>query len=205
MGTTTPAGPNNWRNWVPIVATYLYVFAVAGLALWFFHDREGRLPWWTDIPVGIVAILIIGPAQHRLVGLGQEAALGLLFRNRWLNELAGDWLIHFPFSTATHHVRQQVLAHYRFPNDPARDADLVIARRAGFWPLWFGRLLRLSAIIRWHSLRANYNFEPNTPYSDPARPPSKVAFHIGTAYILATFALLLGLYFFRRQLTDEVV
>jgi hypothetical protein len=198
---------SDWRNVVALLSTYAYIGLVVWAALEFFRWRENRVPWWTDIPVGLVAVALIGPAQHRLLILGQEAALGLLFRNRWLNELVGDWLIHFPFSTATHHVRQQVLAHYRFPNDPDRDAELVIARRAGFWPLRFGRLLRLSAIIRWHSLRANYNFEPNpnNPYYDRARPPSKMALHIGTAYVLATFALLLGLYFFRRELSDEVV
>jgi hypothetical protein len=197
----------DWRNVVALLSTYAYIGLVVWVALEFFRWREGLIPWWTDIPVGLIAVALIGPAQHRLLVLGQEAALGLLFRNRWLNELAGDWLIHFPFSTATHHVRQQVLAHYRFPNDPDGDAELVIARRAGFWPLRLGRLLRLSAIIRWHSLRATYNFEPNpnNPYFDPARPPSKVALHIGTAYVLVTFALLLGLYFFRAQLSDDVV
>jgi fatty acid desaturase len=207
MGTTTPAGPNNWRNWVPLAGTYLYVFVVAGLALWFFHDREGRLPWWTDIPVGIVAILLIGPAQHRLVILGQEAALGVMFRNRWLNELAGDWLIHFPLSTATHQIRQHLLTHYQFPNDPDRDAELVIARRAGFWPLKWTRLLRASAYLKWNSLRATHIFEPNpnNPFYDPERPPSKVALRIGTAYVLVTFALLLWVYFFRRQIGDETI
>ena len=207
MGTTTPAGPNNWRNWIPLVGTYLYMFAVAAAALWFFRWREDRLPWWTDIPIGIVAILLIGPAQHRLVILGQEAALGLLFRNRWLNELAGDWLIHFPFSTATHHIRQHLLPHYRFPNDPERDPDIVIARRAGFWPLRWTRLLRASAYIRWNSLRATHIFEPgpDNPYYDPERPPSKVALRIGTAYVLLNFSLLLCLYFFRRELGDDLV
>ncbi len=200
----TPRAANNWRNWLPIVTTYGYIAVVVLAALGFFRWREHRLPAWTDIPVGLLAVALIGPAQHRLLILGQEAAQGLLFRNRWLNELVGDWLIHFPFSLATHHVRQQVLAHYEFPNDPDRDAELVIARRAGFWPLRVGRLLRLSAIIRWISLRQNYNFErnPNNPFYDPTRPPSKVALHVGTAYILVTFAILLALYFFRHRLSD---
>jgi hypothetical protein len=206
MGTTRTE-PNNWRNWMPLAGTYLYVFAVAALALWFFHDREGWLPWWTDIPVGLAALALIAPAQHRLVILGQEAALGVLFRNRWLNELVGDWLIHFPLSTATHQVRQHLFTHYQFPNDPDRDAELAIARRAGFWPLRWARLLRVSAYIKWNSLRATYIFErnPNNPYYDPSRPPSMVALRIGTVYVLLTFALLLSLYFFRHQLGDEVI
>src|SRR5262245_10454550 len=88
----------DWRSWAAIVATYADVAVVVLAALWFFRWREHRLPWWTDIPVGLLAVSLIGPAQHRLFILGQEAALGVLFRNRWLNELAGDWLIHFLFS-----------------------------------------------------------------------------------------------------------
>jgi hypothetical protein len=207
MGTTTTAGPNNWRNWPTIAGTYLYVFAVAAVALWFFRWREHRLPPWTDIPVGLVALALVAPAQHRLVILGQEAALGILFRNRWLNELAGDWLIHFPLSTATHHIRQHLLTHYEHSNDPERDAELVITRRAGFWPLRWTRLLRVSAYIKWNSLRATHIFEPgpDNAFYDPERPPSKVALRIGTAYVLITFALLLGLYFFRHTLGDEVI
>jgi len=57
------------------------------------------------------------------------------------------------------------------------------------------------------SLRTNYNFEhnPNIPFFDPARPPSKVALHVGTVYVLLTFAVLLVLYFFRADLGDDVV
>jgi hypothetical protein len=202
-----PNRVNNWRNWLPLLTTYAYIALVVCGALEFFRWREQHLPWWTDIPVGLLAIALIGPAQHRLLILGQEAALGVLFRNRWLNELAGDWLIHFPFSSATHHVRQQVLAHYQFPNDLDRDAELVIARRAGFWPLKGNRLLRLSAIIRWHSLRTNHNFDsnPSNPFHDPARPASKLALHIGTAYVLLTFAFLLSLFFFRKEWSDDLV
>lgn len=211
----TPQAANNWRNWLPLLGTYLYIALVIWCALEFFRGREhwhfeiigGRLPWWTDIPVGIVAMLLIGPAQHRLVVLGQEAALGVMFRNRWLNELVGDWLIHFPFSTATHHIRHYLLSHYEFPNDPERDAELIMARRAGFWPLRYGMLLRLSAYIRWNSVRTSLVFEhsPNNPYYDPARPPSTVALRIGGAYILITFAILLALYFFRAEIGDETV
>lgn len=189
--------PNNWRNVWPLFSTYAYIAGVCAAALWFFRWREGQVPWWTDIPVGFLAMALIGPAQHRLLVLGQEAALGVLFRNRWLNELVGDWLIHFPFSSATQHVRLQTLAHYEHTNDPERDAELIIAQRAGFWPLQFTRLLRLSAFIKWNAQRANFNFErnPQNPYLDPARPPSKVALHIGTVYVLLTFAFLLSLYF----------
>src|SRR5262249_4301697 len=157
--------------------------------------------------VGLVALALVAPAQHRLVILGQEAALGVLFRNRWLNELTGDWLIHFPLSTATHHIRQHLLTHYQHPNDPERHPEALIARPARVWPLRWTRLLRVSAYIRWNSLRATHVFEPgpDNPFYDPDRPPSKVALRIGTAYVLFTFALLLCLYFFRHELGDDVI
>jgi fatty acid desaturase len=185
------------RNWLTILTAYCYIACVVLAALWFFRWREGHVPWWTDFPVAFLAMGLIGPAQHRLWILGQEAALGCLFRNRWLNELVGDWLIHFPFSSATQHVRVQLLSHYEYPNDPERDAERVIMARSGFWPLLYGRLLRLSALLKWNSLRANYNFEQNlnNPYYDPERPPSRVALKLGTAYVGVMFAFLLGLYF----------
>ena len=191
---TTPIG--HWRNALTIFLIYAYIACIVLAALWFFRWRENRIPWWIDIPVGFLAIGLIGPAQHRLLILGQEACLGCLFRPRWLNELAGDWLIHFPFSTATHHMRHLVRSHYEFPDDPARDADLIIATRAGFWPLRPGRLLRLTALLRWHSLRAGYNFEvnPDNPYQLPGQVPSTVAVRIGKAYVLIMFAVLIGLY-----------
>lgn len=206
MGMAETERPR-WRNLLAIAATYLYIGLVVWGALEYFRWREGQVPWWTDVPIGFLAIAMIGPAQHRLLLLGQEAALGRLCRNRLLNELVGDWLIHFPFATATHHVRQQVYAHYQFPNDPRRDAETIIARRAGFWPLRWGRLLRLSAFIKWQSLRTNYNFEYNLnkPYFDAAQPPSKTALHVGTVYVLSTFAVLLSLFFFRKSIGDDLV
>ena len=187
-----------WRNGFLLFAVYAYIAGVVAASLWFFWSREEwGMPLVWDFPVGVAAILFIGPAQHRLWLLGQEAAMGNLFRNRWLNELAGDWLIHFPFSSATQHVRQQVLLHARFPNDPLRDPERIIAERAGFWPLGFGRLLRLSALLKWNGLRATFNFEanPDNPYYDPQRPPSRVALNVGTAYVLVMFAVLIYLYF----------
>ncbi len=196
-----PAG--HWRNLLLLIGIYAYIAVVVLAALWFFRWREGTppmrensWPWWTDLPVAFLAIALIGPAQHRLVLLGQDACMGCLFRNRWVNELAGDWLIHFPFTTATHHMRHVVRSHYEFPNDPARDAELIIATRAGFWPLKAGRLFRLTALIRWHSLRANYNFmaNPTNPYQEPGERPSKVALNIGSAYVIVMFSILIGLY-----------
>ena len=141
--------------------------------------------------------------------LGQEAALGVLFRNRWLNELVGDWLIHFPFSSATHHIRQQLLTHYQFPNDPDRDADVgdrpagrVLAPARG--PA-ASRVRRTSNGTRCG--RRTY-FEPNP--NKPVLRPGPAAVEGGPAHRHRLRAghvclLLLSLYFFRDKLGDEVI
>ena len=90
--------------------------------------------------------------KRLLLILGQEAALGVLFRNRWLNELVGDWLIHFPFSSATHHVRQQILSHYRYPNDPDRASARCSGRsRCPPTRRWPGRGASARAARRCHA------------------------------------------------------
>lgn len=185
-----------WRNAVMLAGIYLYILAVVLAALWFFRWREGNIPWWTDIPVGFLAIGLIGPAQHRLLLLGQEACLGCLFPNKFWNDFIGDWFIHFPFSTNTSQMRHVVLAHYQHPDDPKRDAEQIIAMRTGFWPLKLGRLLRLTALISWTSLRANYFFgaNPDDPYQTENHPRGRLAFQLGAAYVLIMFAVLIGLY-----------
>ncbi len=188
---------NNWFNLIPILGAYLYVAGVVALSLSFFWSREDwglSLAW--DIPVGILALFVMAPAQHWLWVLLEEAALGTLFRSRWWNDFAGDWLLAFPFSTSVHHVRMQLKSHHDFTNDPQKDAQLRINTMAGFWPPKFVRFLRVSAILRWFSLKANWNFHPTeAPYRDPSQPPNAVALRIGTIYVLVMFAFLMTMYF----------
>ncbi len=208
-GESMDSRKDNWFNLIPIAVTYLYVAGVVALALSFFWSREswGISLWW-DIPIGIIALLLIAPAQHRLWVLLEEAALGNLFRSRWWNDFAGDWLLAFPFSTSVHHVRMQIQSHHDFLNDPEKDAQLQINTLAGFWPPKWVRFLRVSAIIRWFSLRTNFNFHPTlAPYRDPSQRPSPVALRIGTFYVLLMFAFLLTMYFQPggRELTKSLL
>lgn len=185
------------RNLLLLLGLYLiYGLLVAG-SLSFFWSRESwgiSLAW--DVPVALVAMVLIAPIQHRLLLLGEEAGLRLLCRNRLWNEILGDWLIHFPFSGSTHHTRMLQLTHYHRPNDVTIDGERICAEKAGFFPLKVGKLLRLSALINWIVSRNNYSFLTNTrnPLLDPQMPPNRTALNIGTAFVLIMFAFLITMY-----------
>jgi hypothetical protein len=118
--------PDNTTNWLHLAHVYLFLGAVAGLTLAFYFYREDwGLSWLWNIPVTILAVILLGAGQHRLTTLGHEASHYMLFHNRLLNELASDFLCMFPVWSTTHHYRLQHLAHHQFPNDPERDPDVT--------------------------------------------------------------------------------
>ena len=114
------------------------VLIVIGGTLWFYH-LQASLGWhWAwNIPVTIVAIVLVGAGQHQLTGLAHEASHHILFKNRYWNDLASDLLCMFPLYSSTHHYRLQHIAHHQFVNDPERDGPeliepaLRLARTAG--------------------------------------------------------------------------
>jgi fatty acid desaturase len=72
-----------------------------------------------------LAVVLVGGLQHRLAGLGHEAAHYKLLRNKLFNDLVGDVLCMFPVLSTEHFYRMFHLAHHQYTNDPARDPDLV--------------------------------------------------------------------------------
>src|SRR5262245_55465225 len=88
---------DNWTNWLYIAREYLFLGGVVGLTLLFYHWRiaEG-LPWLWDVPVTVLAVVLVGAGQHRLSTLAHEASHYMLFRNRLLNEVVSDYLCMFP-------------------------------------------------------------------------------------------------------------
>src|SRR5437763_11273906 len=94
---------NNVTNWFCIAREYLLLGLTVGLTIAFYQGRaDWGLAWAWNVPVTLLAIVVIGAQQHRLTTLGHEASHYMLFRNRRLNELASDWLCMFPMWTTTH-------------------------------------------------------------------------------------------------------
>jgi hypothetical protein len=105
---------------------YLCVAAVIGAVVLVGRGRlEAGLAWVWDLPVLALAVVLMGGIQHRLAGLGHEAAHYSLLRNKFLNDLVGDLFCFFPLLGTVHFYRLFHLAHHQYTNDPERDPDLV--------------------------------------------------------------------------------
>ncbi|MEM1440898.1 MAG: fatty acid desaturase [Verrucomicrobiota bacterium] len=125
---------DNYTNFLYIGRAWLVVAATLFAAVFFFENREawGLSAWW-NVPVYLLALLSIGASQHQLAGAGHEAVHHTLFKNRKLNELAGDYLCMFPVMTSVYQFRLYHLAHHQFVNDPERDPDFALLKDSGHW------------------------------------------------------------------------
>jgi fatty acid desaturase len=194
---------DNWRNAFYLLRTYVYLALVIGSAVAFDLSRPAwGLGWWWNIPVAIVAIVMVGAGQHQLSALAHEAVHHILFRNRWLNDLVSDLFCMLPLFSSTHHYRLQHLAHHQFVNDPDRDPDVSQLQTSGHWlafPVTREQFLRallrqlwLPNLVRFIRVRAAYNATgtDKNPYVRKGHRPSKVAVRFGILYLLAQVATL---------------
>jgi fatty acid desaturase len=97
----------------------LHAWGVIALAMALFV-------WLPNPLTFLVAVMVIGGRQLGLAILMHDAAHGLLFRTRRLNEFAGQWLCAFPVGTDLHLYRPYHLKHHRFTQQ-ADDPDLVLS------------------------------------------------------------------------------
>jgi len=203
---------DNVTNWWYVFRTYVYLALVLGAAVVFFENRAAwELPWWLNIPVALVAIVLIGAGQHQLSGLAHEGSHYILFRNRYLNDLASDLLTMFPLFASIYHYRLQHLAHHQFVNDPDRDPDVSQLKTSGHWlgfPLVRREVIRALVrqlspfrLIRFMRIRAQYNATgtDKNPYMIKGQKPSKGAVRVGILYLLAVAATLVTLFYCTDQ------
>jgi fatty acid desaturase len=196
---------DNVRNWLYIAREYLFLAAVILGTIAFCGVQAAQdWPWWLNVPVTLLAIVLVGAGQHRLTTLGHEGSHYTLFRNRLLNELASDWLCMFPMWSTTHHYRIQHLAHHQFPNDPVKDPDVTqmvesghryrfpMAPRQFVWRCVVKPLLVLPRLVRYIRVRAKYSAtgEGGGGAYEGKGPRSRVLVLVGLLYLATLTAVL---------------
>lgn len=203
---------DNVSNWYYLLRTYLILAVVIGGAVNFItHRADWGLHWAWNMPVSLLAILIIGGAQHQLTVLAHEASHHTLFRNRWLNELASDWFCMFPMLSTTHHYRLHHLAHHQFVNDFERDPNVPQVMVNGHWThfpmtrvaFWreLAKQLWPFNLIRYLRSQALSNAMPGTrsPYEKSGidRAKMKLALRVGVLYLVGLSLALIALVLWR--------
>jgi fatty acid desaturase len=76
----------------------------------------------------ILAFLLIGSRQHGMAILMHDAAHGVLFKTKWLNEFAGKWLLGAPYGGDLVGYRKYHLKHHRYTQSED-DPDLALSMK----------------------------------------------------------------------------
>jgi fatty acid desaturase len=82
--------------------------------------------WWPNPFTFLLGVMVVGGRQLGLAILMHDAAHGLLFANRRLNDWVGAWLCAHPVFTSLALYRPYHLQHHRFTQQ-AEDPDLGLS------------------------------------------------------------------------------
>jgi fatty acid desaturase len=82
--------------------------------------------WWPNPFTFLLGVMVIGGRQLGLAILMHDAAHGLLFANRRLNDAIGTWFCAWPVFTSLALYRPYHLQHHRFTQQ-AEDPDLGLS------------------------------------------------------------------------------
>ena len=107
--------PRDWKSWLSIAVDWGLVAAAFALV-----ER------WPNPLTIVVALFVIGARQLGLAILMHDAAHRALFRNRRLNDWAGNWLCGFPVWSDLRPYRPYHLQHHAKTWTP-EDPDLALA------------------------------------------------------------------------------
>ena len=83
--------------------------------------------WWPNPFTFLLAVMVIGTRQLGLAILMHDAAHGLLFENRRLNDWVGSWLLAYPVAASLTLYRPYHLTHHRHTQQ-AEDPDLGLSK-----------------------------------------------------------------------------
>src|SRR5262245_42786735 len=112
---------------------------------------------WPNPFTFLFGVMVIGARQLGLGILMHDAAHGLLFASRALNDRAGQWLCAWPVATDLERYRPYHLAHHRHTQQPD-DPDLVLSAPFPISRASMGRkILRdLSGRTAWERRKAQF-------------------------------------------------
>jgi fatty acid desaturase len=138
---------DNHTNLLFLAREYLSLIMMIGGTIIFAEYRGAAgISWFWNVPVFVIAIVLIGAVQHRLAGLGHESSHYSFMKERRLNDLIPDLCCMFPLMTTIHFYRLFHMGHHQFTNDPDRDPDLVnlgYGKRADEFPMLRERFVAL--------------------------------------------------------------
>lgn len=99
----------------------LHCYGVVALAIALFG-------LWPNPLTFLFAVALIGSRQLGLAILMHDAAHNALFKTRWLNETAGEWLCGRPILAELGAYRRYHLSHHRFTQSD-KDPDLTLSSK----------------------------------------------------------------------------
>lgn len=83
---------------------------------------------WPNFFTFILAVIIIGSRQHGMAILMHDAAHGVLFKSKTLNEFVGQWLLAAPYGGDLYSYRKYHLKHHRYAQTE-EDPDLPLSNK----------------------------------------------------------------------------
>lgn len=83
---------------------------------------------WPNVVTFVLAFLLIGSRQHGLSILMHDAAHGILFKTKAVNEFVGKYLLGAPYGGDLEGYRKYHLKHHRFTQS-ADDPDLPLSKK----------------------------------------------------------------------------
>ena len=83
---------------------------------------------WPNLLTIPLAILIIGSRQHGMAILVHEAAHGVLFSNRKLNDFIGQYILAAPYGGDMHAYRHYHLKHHKYAQSE-KDPDIGLSAK----------------------------------------------------------------------------
>jgi fatty acid desaturase len=111
---------SDWRGLGAVAFTWAVIAGTGAALVW----ASGR-PAAIAVPAFVLGVVVLGGRHLALAILHHEAAHRSLFRTRWLNDVAGDWLCAWPIWSDVKKYRAHHFVHHRKTKQP-EDTDLSL-------------------------------------------------------------------------------